>query len=187
MLFTRKCSKIPIIQIYFTRYSAYCWPLRLSLEWSAHITKSGCLGKLARKKDELFISMYLFESFCTYCVPHNYAIPLVTLHAIPQNHSFFYPHRWRLSVQPPLNLRVLLYGGMEYTGLNRNESEWYYDEPECTRKPLKWNETERNSKERNDSFQCLATSLVVAGNCHFALVVDVKKVAVFLSNGLVLP
>ena len=137
MLFTRKCSKIPIIRIYFTRYSAYCRPLRLSFESSPHITKSGCSGKLARKKDELFISMYLFESFCTYYVPHNYVIPLVTLHAIPQTHSFFYPDRWRLSVQPPLNLRVVLNTGTEYTVLSRNESEWYYDEPECTRKTLK--------------------------------------------------
>ena len=60
---------------------------------------------LAPKKDALFSLIYFFGSFCIYYIPHNYTIPQVMPHAIPQTHSAFYPHRtqscyhyWSLSV-----------------------------------------------------------------------------------------
>ena len=49
---------------------------------------------LAPKKDALFSLIYFFGSFCIYYIPHNYTIPQVMPHAIPQTHSAFYPHRY---------------------------------------------------------------------------------------------
>ena len=42
-------------------------------------------------KDTLSSSIYFFESFCIYYIPHNYAIPQVMPRAIPEIHSSLLP------------------------------------------------------------------------------------------------
>ena len=48
--------------------------------------------KLAPKRRTLQL-IYLFKSFRKYRISHNYAMPQVMPHAIPQLHAAFYPHR----------------------------------------------------------------------------------------------
>ena len=52
-------------------------------------------AKKRRGKDALmlFSFTYFFAPFSIFYIPHNSVIPQAMPHAIPQTHSFFYPHR----------------------------------------------------------------------------------------------
>ena len=60
------------------------------------------LLKLAPKKDarkdaRMFFSLiYFFAPFSIFYILHNYVTPQAMPHAIPQTHSSFYPHRWKI-------------------------------------------------------------------------------------------
>ena len=59
-----------------------------------NIEKAKCSYiKIGAKKRRTLQLIYFFESFRKYRISHNYAMPQVMPHAIPQTHAAFYPHR----------------------------------------------------------------------------------------------
>ena len=54
----------------------------------------------------LFSLIYFFAPFSIFYIPYNYVIPQAMLHAIPQTHSAFYPHRIATSILELLPLQA---------------------------------------------------------------------------------
>ena len=66
----------------------------LSSGGASNVKEAAACELIGTKKGAIFSLIYLFKSFCIYSIPHNYVIPQAMLHAIPQTHSSFYPHRF---------------------------------------------------------------------------------------------
>ena len=66
----------------------------LSSGRASNIKGAAACELIGAKKGAIFSLIYFFKSFCIYYIPHNYVIPQAMLHAIPQTHSSFYPHRF---------------------------------------------------------------------------------------------
>ena len=85
-LTTDQTCSIPAAGLYFLISPSVAFPAT-SKKLNALIIKIG-----ATKRRTLQL-IYFFESFCKYRILHNYAMPQVMPHAIPQTHAAFYPHR----------------------------------------------------------------------------------------------
>ena len=66
----------------------------LSSGGASNVKEAAACELIGTKKGAIFSLIYLFKSFCIYSIPHNYVIRQAMLHAIPQTHSSFYPHRF---------------------------------------------------------------------------------------------